>query len=65
MANSLLPVGTAWAIGNAMVETGKDPQGVADAVSSGELDLSKVPAHSDEEIRAAITPVVNATVERI
>ena len=32
MANSLLPVGTAWAIGNAMVETGKDPQGVADAV---------------------------------
>ena len=40
MANSLLPVGTAWAIGNAMVETGKDPQGVADAVSSGELDLS-------------------------
>ena len=25
MANSLLPVGTAWAIGNAMVETGKDP----------------------------------------
>ncbi len=65
MANSLLPVGAAWAIGNAMVETGKDPQGVADAVNSGELDLSKVPAHSDAEIRGAITPVVNATVERI
>ena len=42
MANSLLPAGAAWAIGNAMVETGKDPQGVADAVSSGELDLSKI-----------------------
>ena len=65
MANSLLPVGAAWAIGNAMVETGKDPQGVAEAVNSGELDLSKVPAHSDAEIRGAITPVVNATVERI
>ena len=65
MANSLLPVGAAWAIGNAMVETGKDPQGVADAVNSGELDLSKVPAHSDAEIRGAITPVVNATVDRI
>ena len=63
MANSLLPVGAAWAIGNAMVETGKDPQGVADAVNSGELDLSKVPAHSDAEIRGAITPVVNATME--
>ena len=65
MANSLLPAGAAWAIGNAMVETGKDPQGVAEAVSSGELDLSKIPAHSDAEVRAAITPVVNATMDRI
>ena len=65
LATSLLPAGAAWAIGNAMVETGKDPQGVAEAVDSGELDLSKLPAHSDSEIRAAITPVVNATVERI
>ena len=65
MANSLLPAGAAWCIGNAMVETGKDPQGVAEAVNSGELDLSKIPAHTDAEIRAAITPVVNATVERI
>ena len=45
-----------------MVETGKDPQAIAEAVDSGELDLSKLPAHSDSEIRAAITPVVNATV---
>ena len=65
MANSLLPAGAAWTIGNAMVETGKDPQGVAEAVNSGELDLGKIPAHSDAEIRAAITPVVNATVARI
>mgnify|MGYP003178249213 FL=1 len=65
MANSLLPAGAAWCIGNAMVETGKDPQGVAEAVNSGELDLSKIPAHTDAEIRAAITPVVNATMERI
>jgi beta-lysine 5,6-aminomutase alpha subunit len=63
LAVSLLPAGAAWAIGNAMVETGKDPQAVAEAVDSGELDLSKVPAHSDEEIRA--DPVVRATVERI
>ena len=59
MATSFLPVGAAWAIGNAMIETGKDPQAVAEAIDKGELDLSKVPAHSDEEIRAAITPVVN------
>ena len=65
MANSFLPMGAAWAIGNAMVETGKDPQGVAEAVSAGELDLSKLPAHTDAEIRAAITPVVEATIQRI
>ena len=53
MATSFLPMGAAWAIGNAMIETGKDPQAVAEAIDKGELDLSKVPAHSDEEIRAA------------
>ena len=65
MANSILPMGAAWAIGNAMVETGKDPQGVAEAVSAGELDLSKITAHTDAEVRAAIQPVVDATVARI
>ena len=54
MATSFLPMGAAWAIGNAMLETGKDPQAVAEAIDKGELDLSKVPAHSDEEIRAYI-----------
>ena len=44
LATSLLPAGAAWAVGNAMVETGKDPQGVAEAVNSGELDLSKIPS---------------------
>ena len=65
LASSMLPAGAAWAIGNAMVETGKDPQGVAEAVNAGEIDLSKLPAHSEKEIRDAIAPVVNATVERI
>ena len=37
MANSLLPVGTAWAIGNAMVETGKDPQAIAEDVAADKL----------------------------
>ena len=37
-------------------ETGKDPQAVAEAVDRGELDLTKVPAHGDAEIRAAHRP---------
>ena len=65
MANSILPVGAAWYIGNAMVETGFDPQGVAEAIDRGELDMSKLPAHSDADIRAAINPVVEKTITRI
>ena len=61
----ILPGGASFYIGNAMVEYGLDPQGVADKVNSGEIDLSRVPVHSTEEIRGAIMPVVNATLERI
>lgn len=65
MANSILPVGAAWYIGNAMVETGMEPQAIAEAIDKGELDMSKLPAHSDAEIRAAIMPVVEKTIARI
>ena len=65
MENSLLPMGAAWNIGNAMLETGLDPQGVAEKIAAGELDLSKVPAHADAEIRAAVKPYVDATLARI
>ena len=62
---SLLAGGAAFYIGNAMVELGLSPQEVAEKISAGELDLSKLPIHSAEEIRGAIDPVVKATVERI
>ena len=65
MENSLLPIGAAWLIGNAILETGKDPQGIAEAIDSGELDLSKLPAHSEEEIRAALKPYLDGTMRRI
>ena len=65
LETSLLPMGAAWAIGNAIAETGLDPQAVAEKVDAGELDLSKIPAHADADIRAAIMPYVNATMERI
>ena len=56
LETSLLPMGAAWAIGNAIAETGLDPQAVAEKVDAGELDLSKIPAHVDADIRAAIMP---------
>ena len=61
----LLAGGAAFYVGNAMVEYGCSAQEVAEKISAGELDLSKVPVHTDAEVRAAIMPVATATVERI
>ena len=57
--------GVAFWVGNAMLETGKDPQGVAEAVAAGKLDLTTVKVHSEEEIRKALTPIVEASLNKI
>ena len=61
----LLSGGAAYYIGNAMAETGLDPQQIAEGIDNGEIDLSKVAPHSIDEIRAAIMPVAEATTDRI
>ena len=63
--NGILAGGAAYAIGNAMVETGKTPQEIAEAVSAGVLNLAQLPTRSAEEVRTAIAPVVEATLSRI
>ncbi len=63
--NALLPQGAAWVIGTAILETGLDPQGVAEAIDKGEIDLKKLPAHSEAEIRKALKPHIDAAMERI
>ena len=65
MDNALLPLGAAWVLGTAMLETGLDPQGVAEAIDRGEIDLSKLPAHGEEEIRNALKPHIDAAMARI
>jgi len=65
MDKKILSGGASFYIGNAMVEYGISPQEVAEKVNSGEIDLSKVPVHSIEEIRGAIMPVAESTAARI
>ena len=65
LEKGLLPYGAAYALGNAMAETGLTPQQIAEAVDKGELDLSQVAPHSFDEIRAAIEPAAKESVERI
>lgn len=61
----LLSGGAAYYIGNAVAETGLNPQQIAEGIDKGEIDLSAVDAHSIEEIRASIMPIAVSTVERI
>ncbi len=64
-ARDLLADGAALRLGNAMAETGLSPQKIAEGIDRGEIDLAALPMHPEEEIRAAISPVVEATLSRI
>ncbi|MDR0929949.1 MAG: lysine 5,6-aminomutase subunit alpha [Oscillospiraceae bacterium] len=61
----LLENGAAHALGGAMLATGLTPQGIAEAISAGTLDLSQTPPADLAAIRTAIAPVAKATAARI
>ncbi|WP_455193875.1 lysine 5,6-aminomutase subunit alpha [Eubacterium ramulus] len=61
----VLSGGVSFYVGNAMVALGVGPQEIAEKVSSGEVDLTKLPVASLDEIKAAIWPIAEATTERV
>jgi beta-lysine 5,6-aminomutase alpha subunit len=61
----ILGDGAALRVGNAMAELGLTPQEIAEGIDRGEIDLAALPNHSEAEIRAALAPVVDATMARI
>ena len=63
--NDALSGGAAYYIGNAMAEYHLTPQEIAEKIDAGELNLVKVPGHSDEEIKEQILPIAKAMTERI
>ncbi len=64
MDRGVLASGAAYLIGNAIAETGKTPQQLAEDIAAG-LDVTALPPHSEAEIRAAIAPYADAAVARI
>ena len=60
-----LPTGAAYWIGNAIVQTGKDPQEIAEEVAAGKLELTKLPTCTQAEAAEAIKPAIKKTFERI
>lgn len=57
--------GTAFWIGNAMVNTGKTPQEIAEKVSLGEIEITKLPIADENKIMEAVYETAKQMVERI
>ena len=60
-----LPTGVAYLMGNAMVQTGKNPQEIAEEIAAGKLEITKLPTCTQEEAAAALQSAIKATFERI
>lgn len=60
-----LSLGVSYWIGNAMIQTSLNPQEIAEKVSKGELDLTKLSISSNEEIQNKINEIAVKTVDRI
>ncbi len=63
--NNGLALGISAYLGNAMIQTGKTPQQIAEAVANGELDVTRLKMAEMFEIRARIDEIAVQTVERI
>lgn len=61
----LLGKGAAYWIGNAMAATGLSPQEIALKIEKGEIDLSELTIHSDEEIKKAVFPEAKKMCQHI
>lgn len=57
--------GAAFWIGNAMVNTGKSPQEIAEGVSSGEIEITKLKIADENKIMEAVYETAKKMVERI
>ena len=53
-----LPRGVAYWIGNAMIQTGKEPQEIAEAMAAGELNITELPLAPAKEAEEKIMPKV-------
>ena len=65
LEKGVLNQGVLYFIGNAILETGKDPQAIAEAVMNGQLDLTTLKLHHITEIQNAVQPYIERCLTRI
>ena len=64
-SKGVLGQGVMFFMGNAVIETGLTPQQIAEQISEGKFDITKLPVHSRAEIDKALEPTINATIARV
>ena len=60
-----LSKGMAYWIGNAMIQTGLSPQGIAEKAAAGELEITKLPLADVKEAELKIRPAVSIALKKI
>lgn len=61
----VLDQGVLYFMGNAIAETGLDPQELAEKISANEIDIIKLPIHPKVEIDSALNQYIKTALERI
>jgi len=61
----VLSQGALFYVANAMVNTGLLPQQIAEKISDGSLDITKLPIASKIEIDSKLNPIINESIIRI
>ena len=64
-SKGVLNEGVIFYIGNAMAQTGKTPQEIAEAVADGSLDLTRIEVTDKDTLQKVLKPVVDSSAERI
>ena len=64
-SKGVLGQGAMFFLGNAICETGKTPQQIAEDVMNGKIDLTQMPAHPQAELDKALQPYIDAAIDRI
>lgn len=57
--------GAAYWIGNAVINTGLKPQEIAEKISIGEIDITRIPAGDEGKIKETIFAMAKETVDKI
>lgn len=61
----LLNQGVLFYVGNAILETGLNPQQIAEQISAGKLDITALKINPIDKIKAAVDPYIQQCIQRI